>query len=70
MHRYECGILKLVVEAGLNVYSFLTVRAVCKEGLSKLLLMGDDLRSRDERAGATTKERRKQRSVYRSDDFR
>ncbi len=57
------------------MYSFLTVRAVCKEGLSKLLLLREELKRRDETEGATTAEKRRGGGggggrAYRSDDFR
>ena len=75
--RYECGILKLVVESGLNVYSFLSMRAVCKEGLSGLLALEEELGGgveRDERRGETRRLKNNAGdqggAVYRSGDFR
>ena len=51
--------------SGLNVYTFLTVRAICIAGLESLLAMRKDLEGkRDESFGAELTN-----SVYKSDDF-
>ena len=57
--------MKHLLESGLNVYPFLTVRAVASAGLEKLLDLRNELESRDESKGTTDtlKER------YSSDDF-
>ncbi len=56
----------MVVESGLNVYSFLTLRSVCKEGLTRLLQSESELKSRDEKGGVTNNDR----GVYSSQDFK
>ena len=51
---------------GLNVYTFLTVRAICSQGLDSILAMKTDLEeNRSEASGAGSTN-----SVYKSDDFR
>jgi tetratricopeptide (TPR) repeat protein len=65
-HQYECPVLKLLLESGLNVYSFLALRAVCKEGLHGLLEIKDVLENRDETAGTAADMKDK---VYDSEDI-
>ena len=56
--------MKLLIESGLNVYSFLTVRAVCSLGPARLMAMREELEAADEKGGLEASE------VYRSEDFR
>jgi hypothetical protein len=63
-HRYECGINKLLIESGLNIYPSLTIRAVAKAELSGLLEMRDDIENRSEMNGCAPEK------VYRSNDLR
>ncbi|TRY63413.1 hypothetical protein TCAL_02645 [Tigriopus californicus] len=62
-HQYECGILKLLIESGLNVYSFLALRGVATMGLGKLKALKDRLAVRNEQLGVG------QDSEYSSLDF-
>ena len=32
-HQYECGIIKLILESGLNIYAYLALRLVTQEGI-------------------------------------
>ena len=68
-HQYECGINKMLLESGLNIYTFLTVRAVCIEGLAGLLKIRPDLDARNEQYGQTERMEEDQQ-VYQSSDFR
>ncbi len=69
-HKYECGILKLLLESGFNCYPYLALRALCKEGLSNLLAMKNDLvQGRSEEAG-TSESMIANGLVYSSTDFR
>ena len=53
-HQYECGIIKLLLESGLNIYAYLALRLVTKEGLENLLKIKDDLElRRSEKSGAS-----------------
>ena len=53
-HKYECGIIKLLLESGLNIYAYLALRLVTKEGLENLLKIKDDLElRRSEKSGAS-----------------
>lgn len=52
-HQYECGIIKLLLESGLNVYAYLALRCVTKEGLHNLLKIKEDLKHPDEKSGTT-----------------
>lgn len=62
-HQYECGILKLLIESGLNIYSFLALRGVATMGLAKLKALKDKLAVRNEQQGVG------QDSEYSSHDF-
>eukprot|EP00095_Tigriopus_kingsejongensis_P011484 maker-scaffold626_size122949-snap-gene-0.33 protein:Tk11484 transcript:maker-scaffold626_size122949-snap-gene-0.33-mRNA-1 annotation:"set and mynd domain-containing protein 4-like" len=64
-HRIECGILKVLTESGLNVYSFLSLRATSVMGLDRLKAMRDQLEARDEQVGVGQSDGK----VYRSEDF-
>lgn len=52
-HKYECGIMKLFLESGFNVYPYLALRLVCQEGLAKLLELRPSIESRSEKVGTT-----------------
>ncbi len=75
-HQYECGILKLLLESGLNCFPYLALRSVCTEGLESLLNMKQDLTSDRNEAAGTTKdlearaEAAEAERVYLSSDFR
>ena len=49
--RYECGINRLLIESGLNLYSFLVVRLLSRVGLDSLCAMRGDLEERSETRG-------------------
>ena len=56
----------MLFSTGLNVYTFLTVRAICCQGLESILAMKPDLeQNRNEACGAGLTN-----SVYKSEDFR
>ena len=66
LFRFECGILRLLIESGLNCYSFLAVRALARLGPGGLADVRPKLeRGPDEKGGLE-----REREVYSSQDFR
>jgi len=63
-HRYECGMLDILVATGLNVYPFLVVKLITRFGFEYLWGLRARL-NHDETAGAETE----RSSEYLSDDF-
>ena len=63
-HKFECGIIKLFLESGLNVYAYLVLRLLCKEGYEKIMKMKDSLENPDESSGGNGSDR-----FYASNDF-
>ncbi len=61
-HKYECGILHLLIEAGFNCYQMLALRSVCTEGLDRL----KTIKNRSEKSGTTSEDVDK---TYLSNDF-
>ena len=68
-HKYECGIIKIILESGFNVYPYLALRLVTKEGLENLLKIREDLEQRSEKSGSGAGEE-SQSKFYSSKDFR
>ncbi|XP_023338753.1 SET and MYND domain-containing protein 4 isoform X2 [Eurytemora carolleeae] len=63
-HRYECGLLGILVASGLNVYPFLAIRLLARFGFDYLWNLKDEL-SHDETSGAEIE----RSSEYKSEDF-
>ncbi len=63
-HKFECGVNKLLMESGLNIYSFLVIRLLSRVGYDELQAMRPDLETRSETNGFEPSK------VYRSDDLR
>ena len=64
-HQYECGIINILLQSGFNVYAYMALRLVTKEGLENLLKLKDDLENnRSEKSGEN------ERNFYSSRDFR
>ena len=63
-HKYECGIINMILQSGFNVYAYMALRLVTKEGLENLLKLQPDLENkRSEKSGSGN-------TYYSSKDFR
>ena len=63
-HQYECGIINIILQSGFNVYAYMALRLVTKEGLENLLKLKNDLENnRSEKVGS-------EQNFYSSRDFR
>ena len=69
-HKYECGIIKLVLGTGLNIYAYMALRLVTKEGLKNLLKMKDDLENNRSEKSGTSHGGSSDAAFYSSNDFR
>ena len=73
--RYECAINKHVIESGLNVYAYLTLRAIANLGPTNLLSskmidnLSEGTRSEKKGVGDNNQNEKTVSTVYHSNDF-
>ena len=62
-HRYECGVISILIASGLNIYPFLTLRLLSRFGADHIWGLRERLETPNDTVGASTD------TEYRGDDF-
>ena len=62
-HRYECGVISILIASGLNIYPFLTLRLLSRFGVDHIWGLRERLETPNDTVGASTD------TEYRGDDF-